>query len=97
MGESTFSFRGIRSNISFFLIFSIHFLFQANRIAPDGTSRFAASHMRLFCIRMPHKKDTRLIWVKIQVCDLDVSSIKAMINYSTDQNKLNRAVGFCMV
>ena len=35
----------------------------ANGIAPDGTPRFAASHLGLFCLPMPHKKDTRLIWV----------------------------------
>ena len=28
----------------------------ANRIAPDGTPRFAASHLGLFCLPMSHKK-----------------------------------------
>ena len=37
----------------------------ANRIAPDGTPRFAASHLGLFCLPMSHQKDARLIWVKI--------------------------------
>ena len=48
-----------------------HFLFHfameilyANRISPDGTTRFAASHLWLFCLPMSHKKDARLIWVK---------------------------------
>ena len=36
---------------------------QANRIAPDGTPRFAASHLGLLCLPMSHKKDSRLIWV----------------------------------
>ena len=36
---------------------------KANRIAPDGTSRFAASHLGLLCLSMSHKKDARLIWV----------------------------------
>ena len=37
----------------------------ANRIAPDGTTRFAASHLGLFCLPMSHKKDARLIRVNI--------------------------------
>ena len=38
---------------------------KANRIAPDVTPRFAALHLGLFCLPMPHKKDTRLILVKV--------------------------------
>ena len=34
----------------------------ANRIASDGTPRFAASHLGLFCLTMSHKKDARLIY-----------------------------------
>ena len=37
----------------------------ANRIAPDGTLRFAGSHLGLSCLPMSHKKDVRLIWVKV--------------------------------
>ena len=62
--ESIFIFRGIRSKISFLFHFSMRFL-SANRIAPDGTPRFTASHLGLFCLPMSHKKDTRLIWVKL--------------------------------
>ena len=36
----------------------------ANRIALDGTPRFAASHLGLFCLPLSHKKDAGLIWVK---------------------------------
>ena len=36
---------------------------KENRIAPDGTSHFAASHLGLFCLPVSHKKDARLIWV----------------------------------
>ena len=36
----------------------------ANKIAPDGTPRFAASHLGLFCLPMSHKKDASLIWGK---------------------------------
>ena len=41
-------------------------IMSANRIAPDGTPRFAASHLGLFCLPMSHKKEieeARLIWV----------------------------------
>ena len=43
--------------------FSMKFM-SANRIAPDGTPRFAELHLGLFCLPMSHKKDVRLIWVK---------------------------------
>ena len=33
----------------------------ANRIAPDVTPRFAASHLGLYCLPMSHKKDARLM------------------------------------
>ena len=38
---------------------------KANRIAPDGTPRFAASHLGLFCLPMSRKKGSSLIWVPI--------------------------------
>ena len=47
--------------------FSSHFLMKflrANRIAPDGTPRSAASHLGLCCLPMSHKDDSRLISVK---------------------------------
>ena len=65
--ESTFILRGIRSNFSFLFLFSMKLMSAnriANRIAPDGTPRLAASHLGLFCLPMSHKKDARLIWVK---------------------------------
>ena len=37
----------------------------ANRIVPDERPRFAASHLGLFCLPLSHKKDARLIWVKL--------------------------------
>ena len=37
---------------------------NANRIAPDDTPRFAASHLGLVFLAMSHKNDERLIWVK---------------------------------
>ena len=48
----------------FLFHFSMKFM-SANRIAPDGTPRFAASHLGLFCLPMSHEKDARLICVKI--------------------------------
>ena len=34
---------------------------SANRKGPDGTPRFAASHLGLFCLPMSHKKDAMCI------------------------------------
>ena len=59
LGESTFIFRGVRSDFYFLSHFSMTFL-CANRIAPDGTPRSAASHLGLFCLPMSHKRDARL-------------------------------------
>ena len=41
---------------------------HANRIAANGTPHFAASHLGLLCLPMSHKKDVRLIWVKLFAC-----------------------------
>ena len=60
LDESTFMFRGVRNDFYFLSHFSMKFLY-ANRIAPDGTPRSAASHLGLFCLPMSHKKDARLI------------------------------------
>ena len=61
LDESIVIFRGIRSKISF--LDEIMKFLSANKIAPDGTPRFAVSHLGLFCLPMSHKKDARLIWV----------------------------------
>ena len=60
LDESTFTFRGVRSDLYFLSHFSMKFL-CANRIAPDGTPHSAASHLGLCCLPMSHKKDARLI------------------------------------
>ena len=60
LGESTFSFRGVRSDFYFLSHFSMKFL-CANRIAPDGMPQNAASHLGLYCLPMSHKRDTWLI------------------------------------
>ena len=64
LDESTFILGGFRSDFSFLFHFSMKIKI-ANRIAPDGTPRFAASHLWLFCLPMSHKNDARLkIWIK---------------------------------
>ena len=60
LDESTFIFKGVRSDFYFLSHFSMKFL-CANRIAPDGSPRSAASHLGLCCLPMSHKKDDRLI------------------------------------
>ena len=54
MGESTFIFRGIRSEFQFSYNFLMKIL--ANRIATDGTLHSAASHLWLYCLPMSHKR-----------------------------------------
>ena len=49
---SIFIFRGSRSIFAFLFHFSMKIM-SANRIAPDGTPRFA-SHLGLFCLPMSH-------------------------------------------
>ena len=60
LDESTFIFRGVRSDFYFLSHFSMKFL-CASRIAPDGTPQSAASHLGLCCLPMSHKRDARLI------------------------------------
>ena len=62
LDESIVSFSGNRSIFSFLFQFSMKIM-SANRIALDGTPRFGASHLGLFCFPMSHKKDARLRWV----------------------------------
>ena len=54
-------FWDVRSDFYFLLShISMKFL-CVNRIAPDGTPRSAASHLRLNCLPMSNKRDARLI------------------------------------
>ena len=64
LDEFIFIFRGIRSVFQFLFQFLMRIV-SANRIAPDGTLRFAASHLGLFCLPMSHKKDARLIYTNM--------------------------------
>ena len=68
MDQSTVIFRGSGGDVSFSKFVS------ANRIAPDGTPRFAASHLGTFCCPMSHEKDARLKWVKSTSFCIRVSS-----------------------
>ena len=54
------------SDFEFLFHFSMKILL-ANKIAPDGTPRSAASHLGLYCLPMSHKKDARLIRVNLFV------------------------------
>ena len=63
LDESTFVYRGFKSNFSFLFHFSMK-IKTANRKAPDGAPHFAALHLGLFCLPMPHKKDDRLIYTE---------------------------------
>ena len=51
------------TNFKFLVIEVFDEMHVANGIAPDVTPLFAASHLRLFCLPMPHKYDVRLIWI----------------------------------
>ena len=52
-------------------------IMSANRKTPDGTPRFAASHLGLFCLHMSHKKDARLICVNAEISIILASSLLA--------------------
>ena len=43
------------------------YFFERTFCDPDRTSRFAASDLVLHCLPMTHKKDSRRIWVKIDL------------------------------
>ena len=58
--ESTFTFRGFKSIFLFHISMDV---LSANRITPDGTPRFAATHLGRFFLPLSHKKAARLIWV----------------------------------
>ena len=52
------------------VIFKFYSTFDENslskhRIVPDGMPRSATSHLGLFCLPMSHKRDARLICVKL--------------------------------
>ena len=61
--DKSSSIINLKSIGGYFFIFISFFdeIHKTNRIAPDGMTCFAASHLGLLCLRMSHKKDVRLI------------------------------------
>ena len=53
------------SGVIFILFRFLRNFLVSKQISSDGAPRFAASHLGLFCLSMSHKKDPRLIWVKV--------------------------------
>ena len=68
MDEGTFISRGFWSDFLFLFHFSMK-IKKAKRIVQDGTPRFSASHLGLFCLPMSHKKETGLYGLR-RTCDL---------------------------
>ena len=62
----------------------------ANKIAPVGVPRFAASHLGLFCLPISNKKDARLICVKLHKETKALSACKdaALLTYMRNKNKI---------
>ena len=54
-------FRGIIGDFSIYVLMKLMYT-NFNRIAPDETPHFMASHLVLFCLPTSHKKDARFIW-----------------------------------
>ena len=61
LDESTFFFRGIRSNFLFFIS-----LLNEKHVSKQNSPRWDAAFSQFvpFCLPMSHRKDARLIWVK---------------------------------
>ena len=56
---------------------------SAKRIAPDGTPRSAASHLRLFCFPMSHKRTPGLYGLKTfktRLFDIDMQTQSSAIH-----------------
>ena len=68
----SFSFLGTSGVFFIFISFFDEFM-SANRIAPDGAPRFAASHLGLFCLPLSHKKDARLIYFIFYFWSFEIS------------------------
>ena len=59
LSGSTFVFRGFRSNFSFlFHFFDENHVSKQNSPSWDAASFFVASHLRLFCLTLSHKKNS---------------------------------------
>ena len=84
LNESTSIFRGIRSEFSFLFHFLMKFI-SANRIAPDGTPRFAASHLGLFCLPMSIKRTPGLYGLMPGCTDCFVELVMQRLNLSLEK------------
>ena len=76
--------------------FSMKFM-EANRLVPDRTPRFAASHLGLLCLPMSHKKDARRIWVKHSLFKIIFAYIYTTKHYTSNiglEQKLRAYLGF---
>ena len=62
---SPFPILGLLSSIFSFLFKILKILLFANSGEPDQTPHFVASDLVLHLLPMSHKKDARLIWIKI--------------------------------
>ena len=59
--ESTFIFKGVRSDFEFLFHFSMKILL-ANKLTPDGVQHTVASYLGLYCLPVSHKKDARFFF-----------------------------------
>ena len=58
-------------------------IISANRIVPDGTPHFAASHLGLFCLPSPIKRTPGLYGLKCNRCAFDAFAGESMGHIST--------------
>ena len=68
-------------------------IMSANRIAPDGTPHFVASHLRLLCLPMSHKKDARLNGLKKR----NLCKDKVLVQSEPKSKPQNQNTKFCSV
>ena len=76
------------------VIFILYLILCANRIAPDGTPRFAASHPGLFCLPMTHKRDARL--KKMIAISIHFSLSNIHVNLNKRNQTVNIAISHVM-
>ena len=51
---------------------------SANKMVPDGSPRFGASHVVILCLPMSYKMDAGLIWVNVLILKLIFNTIKSI-------------------
>ena len=77
--------------LSFLFYFSMKIKI-ANIITPDGTPRFAASHLGLFCLPLFHEKDARLLGFPFLLYVICLSVIKKYF-LQCELSRLTHGVG----